>query len=157
MKDLNIKEVANVYSVVLSKPGTVKLADGSVLILRVVIVGVKHIGFSPFGGVNLAVKTAGGVATLSVPKELKERVKDKPLSPSDRPPQDGWELVDIQEQEPAEEEVEVSIGSSKYRVGVLGEATMVSRNMNFRTDLNEPLYWVHWNVKVKWKPIGGQK
>jgi len=70
------------YRVVLSRPGVVRLADGSALILRVAVVGVKYAGFSPFGGANFAVKTTGGVAALSVPEELRERVRDKPLSPS---------------------------------------------------------------------------
>jgi len=131
-------------------PGIVTLADGSKLVLRVVIVGVKHVGFSPFGGVNFTIKTAGGIASLYVPDELKNKVKDKPLTPPDKPPEDGWELIDIQSQEPAIEEVE----GKKYRIKVLAEASMVSRNMNYKTDVGEPLYWVHWNVKTQWKPSG---
>ena len=57
----------SVYRVVLSKPGIVSLADGSKLVLRVVVVGVKYSGFSPFGGVNFVVKPAGGVSSLFVP------------------------------------------------------------------------------------------
>jgi len=77
------------YRVALSRPGIVRLADGSTLILRVAVVGVKYACFSPFGGANFAVKTTGGVAAISVPEELREHVRDKPLSPSDRLPQDG--------------------------------------------------------------------
>ena len=143
--------VGSIYRVVLSKPGVVVLADGTKLILRVVVVGVKYVGFSPFNGVNFAVKTTGGVATLYVPDELKDRVKDKPLAPPDRPPEDGWELIDIQSHEPAIEEVEIEVGERRYRVTVVGEPSMVSRNMNYRTDMGEPLYWVHWNVKVRWR------
>jgi len=146
--------VESVYRVTLSKPGIVALADGSKLILRVVIVGVKYVGFSPFGGVNFAVKTAGGVASLYVPDELKNYVKDKPLSPPDKPPEEGWELVDIQSQEPAVEEVEVEVNDKKYKIKVLGEASMVSRNMNYKTDVGEPLYWVHWGIKIQWKSVG---
>jgi len=144
----------DVYCVILSKPGIVTLADGSKLVLRVVVVGVKYVGFSPFGGVNFAVKTAGGVSSLYVPDELKNNVKDKPLSPPDRLPEDGWELINIQSQEPATEEVEVEVEGKKYRIKVVGEASMVSRNINYRTDMNEPLYWVHWSVKIQWKPVG---
>ncbi len=146
--------VEEVYRVVLSKPGIVELADDSKLVLRVVIVGVKHAGFSPFSGVNFVVKTAGGVASLFVPDELKDSVKNKPLSPPDRPPEDGWELVEIKKQEPATEEVEIEVSDKKYMIKVLGEASMVSRNMNYRTDIGEPLYWVHWGIKVQWKPLG---
>jgi hypothetical protein len=143
--------MSEVFRVVMSRPGVVVVTDGSVLALRIVIVGVKNVGFSPFGGVNFAVKTAGGVATLFVPDELKEQVKNKPLSPPDRPPEDGWDLVEVERQEPAEEEVEVLVDDKSYRVSVTGEATMVSRNMNYRTEFGEPLYWVQWSVKVKWR------
>ena len=51
-----------------SNPGIIELADDSVLILRIAIVGVKYAGFSPFGGANFIVKTVGGVFTLSVPE-----------------------------------------------------------------------------------------
>lgn len=144
----------SVYRVVLSKPGIVSLADGSKLVLRVVVVGVKYSGFSPFGGVNFVVKPAGGVSSLFVPDKLKNDVKDKPFSPPDRPPEEGWELIDVQGQEPAVEEVEVEADGRKYRVRVLGEASMVSRNMSYRTDVGEPLYWVYWSIKIQWRPSG---
>jgi len=144
--------MGSVYRVVSSKPGIVVLADGSKLTLRVVVVGVKYVGFSPFGGVNFAVKTAGGVATLHVPDELKNNVRSKPLAPPDKPPEEGWELIDIQSQESATEEVDVEVNDKKYRIVVVGEASMVSRNMNYKTDVDEPLYSVHWSIKIQWKP-----
>ncbi len=142
-----------VYRVVVSKPGIVTLVDGSKLILRVVIVGVKYTGFSPLGGVNFAIKPAGGVSSLYVPEELRNMVRDKPVSPPDRLPENGWELVDIAGQEPAEEEVELDVNNRKYRVKVIGEASMVSRNTSYKTQLGEPLYWVQWSVKVQWRPL----
>ncbi|RLG80972.1 MAG: hypothetical protein DRO09_02470 [Thermoprotei archaeon] len=85
---------------------------------------------------------------------MKNDVRDKPFSPPDRPPEEGWELIDIQGQEPAVEEVEVEADGRKYRVRVLGEASMVSRNMSYRTDVGEPLYWVYWSIKIQWRPSG---
>jgi len=55
------------YRVVQSRPGVIKLADGAEFILRIAVVGVKNMGFSPFGGVNLVVKTTGGIIALSIP------------------------------------------------------------------------------------------
>jgi len=81
------------------------------------------------------------------------RVREKPVVPPDKLPLDGWELIEIKEQEPAQEIVEVDVNNSTYVVEVVGEAVMVSRNMNYRTDSDEPLYWVMWNVKTKWKPV----
>ncbi|WP_317894835.1 hypothetical protein [Pyrofollis japonicus] len=145
---------SGVYTVVSSRPGLVVLTDGSRLVLRVVIVGARYVGFSPFGGANFAVKTAGGVASLHVPEELVEAVRNKPLAPPDKPPQEGWELVDIESQEPAWEEIELPVGDKRYRIRVSGEAAMVSRNTSYRTDMGEPLYLVFWSTKIMWKPVG---
>ena len=148
-----VARMKEIYTVIQSKPGYVLLADGSKLVLRVVIVGVKYAGFSPFGGVNFAVKTAGGVSSIYIPDDLKGKVKDKPLSPPDRVPEDGWELVEIKNQEPSMEEVEVEIDEKKYRIKVVGEVSMVSRNLNYKTSFDEPVYWVHWGVKVQWRQV----
>jgi hypothetical protein len=74
--------------------GLIRLADGSELKLRILVVDVREAGFSPFGGVNFDVKVVGGVSTLSVPEELKKAVSGKPLMPLEPPP-DGWGIVDI--------------------------------------------------------------
>lgn len=143
------------YRVVSSKPGIIELGDGSKLILRIVVVGVKYAGFSPFGGVNFMVKTAGGVASLHIPDELMAMVKDKPLYAGGELPRDGWELVDIERSEPSMEEVEVEAMGRRYRVTVMGEASMASRNLSYRSDAGEPLYWVSWGVRVRWKAQQG--
>jgi len=36
---------------------------------------------------------------------------------------------------------------------VEAEATMVARNMLYRTIPNEPVYWVTWVNKVSWKQV----
>ena len=132
--------------------GFIKLTDGTVLKLRILIVDVKEAGFSPFGGINFDVKTAGGVSTHSVPEELKKAVADKPLAPPE-PPRDGWEIIDIVEQEPAVAEEIVDASKGRYRVRVVAEAVMASRNMNYKSRHNEPIYWVSWVLKIFWKPI----
>lgn len=71
------------------------------------------------------------------------------------PPRDGWELVDIEKSEPSMEEVEVEAAGGRYRVTVIAEASMASRNLNYRSDAGEPLYWVSWGVRVKWKAQQG--
>jgi hypothetical protein len=40
--------------------GRIKLSDGAVLKLKILIVDVRESGFSPFGGVNFDVKVIGG-------------------------------------------------------------------------------------------------
>jgi len=132
--------------------GFIKLSDGTVLKLRILIVDVKEAGFSPFGGINLDVKTVGGVSTHSVPEELKRAVVDKPLAPPG-PPKDGWEIIDIIEQKPAEAEEFIDTSKGRYHVKVVAEAVMASRNMNYRTRHTEPLYWVSWALKISWKPV----
>jgi len=83
---------------------------------------------------------------------LGEAVKDKPLVPPE-PPREGWELVDIVEQEPAIAEEVVNPSKGLFKVRVRAEATMVARNMLYRTIHNEPVYWVTWVNKVSWKPV----
>lgn len=136
--------------------GFIKLSDGTVLKLRILIIDVKEAGFSPFGGINFDVKTAGGVSTHGVPEELKRAVADKPLAPPE-PPVDGWEIIDIIEQEPAVAEEIVDTSKGKYRVKVVAEAVMASRNMKYRSRHNEPIYWVSWVLKISWKPLEKQK
>ena len=74
--------------------GRIRLSDGAVLKLKILIVDVRESGFSPFGGVNFDVKAVGGVAVESVPEDVKKLVANKPLAPSE-PPRDGWEMLDI--------------------------------------------------------------
>ena len=136
--------------------GFIRLSDGTVLKLRILIVDVKETGFSPFGGVDFDVKTVGGVSTHSVPEELKRAVVDKPLAPPE-PPVDGWEIVDIVGQEPAVAEEVVDSSRGRYRVRVVAEAVMASRNTRYRSRSGEPIYWVSWVLKVSWKPVKGQE
>ena len=60
--------------------GWIRLSDGAVLKLKILIVDVRESGFSPFGGVNFDVKVVGGVAVESVPEEVKKLVANKPLA-----------------------------------------------------------------------------
>jgi len=135
-----------------SKAGIIKLSDGTVLKLRVFIIDVREAGFSPFAGIEFAVKTTGGISAHSVPEELKKAVINKPLAPSELP-KDGWEIIDIIEQEPAVVEEEVNTSKGRYKIKVVAEAVMASRNMKYRNRFNEPIYWVSWVLKISWKPI----
>ena len=132
--------------------GFIKLSDGTVLKLRILIVDVKETGFSPFGGIYFDVKTVGGVSTHNVPEELKKIVAKRPLAPLE-PPRDGWEIIDIVEQKPAIAEEVVDTSKGKYNVKVVAEAVMASRNIKYRSRYGEPIYWVSWVLKISWKPI----
>jgi len=132
--------------------GFIKLSDGTILKLRILIVDVKEAGFSPFGGINFDVKTVGGVSTHNVPEELKKVVANKPLAPPELP-KDGWEIIDIVEQKPAVAEEVINTSKGRYRVRVVAEAVMVSRNMKYKSKHSEPIYWVSWVLKISWKPI----
>lgn len=135
--------------------GRIVLSDGTVVILRIAIVDVKKIGgFSPFGA-NLAVKVIGGVGIAEIPQELRKAVADKPVISPDILPTDGWEYVEIKSQEPAFEEAEALIDSSKFIVRVEAEALMVVRNLKYRSESGEPIYVVNWANKVKWRPTAG--
>lgn len=55
--------------------GNIKLSDVAHLRLKILIVDVKEIGFSPFGGVNFYANVTGGVYVEFIPDSLRELVK----------------------------------------------------------------------------------
>jgi len=134
--------------------GLLKLSDGTVIKLRVFIIHIKEAGFSPFGGVNFDVKVAGGVSTQYVPEELKKAVASKPLAPPEPPP-DGWEIMDIVESKPAVIEEDFASSKGTFRIRVVTEPVMASRNMSYKSIHDEPTYWVSWVTKISWKPLKG--
>jgi hypothetical protein len=135
--------------------GKIRLSDGAVLKLKILIVDVRESGFSPLGGVNFDVKVVGGVAVGSVPEEVKKLVVDKPLAPPE-PPRDGWEMLGIVEQQPAEALEVVESSKGEFVVRVVAEAVMAARNTLYRSIHNEPLYFVSWINKIMWSPRGVQ-
>ena len=117
--------------------GRIKLSDGAVLKLKILVVDVRESGFSPFGGVNFDAKIIGGIAVESVPEEVKKLVADRPLIPLELP-REGWEVVQS--------------SKGEFVVRIVAEAVMASRNTLYRSPFNEPVYWVSWVYKVSWKP-----
>ena len=134
-----------------SREGIIKLADETVLVLKIDVVDVREFGFSPFGGVNIIVKPIGGVATKEVPAELKQQVSDKPLMPSTTP-EEGWELIEIKEQTEAVCERIVDTSKGKFIVRIRAEVLMVARNSLYKTITGEPNYHATWIYKVSWTP-----
>lgn len=132
--------------------GYIKLSDGTEIELKILIIDIRESGFSPFGGINFDVKTVGGVTTKHVPENLKKQVMEKPLAPPE-PPRDGWEILYIVEQKPAEAWDIINSSKGLFQVKVIAETVMVSRNMNYRTPHNEPIYWVSWVLKISWVPV----
>jgi hypothetical protein len=142
-----------IYQSKTSKEGVIKVADGTTLRLKIMIIDVREAGFSPFGGINLNVKAIGGVATQEVPEALRKEAFNKPLAPSEEPPHDGWETIKITEQDPAVEEGIVETSQGKFVVRVIADVVMAARNINYRTIHNEPIYWISWVWKISWEPI----
>ena len=101
--------------------GRIKLSDGTILNLKICIIDVKEVGYSPFEGINFDVKTIGGVAVEYITEEVKRLVADKPLMPFE-PPREGWESLEIVEQQPAIAEVEVQVSRGVFVVKVVAEA-----------------------------------
>jgi len=131
----------------------VELADGAALLLKVMVVHVKEAGFSPYGGVNFDVKAVADITVASLPDELKEKVRDRPVYyPWQELPRDGWELVDIKGQEPAVIETTVNASRGIFSVRVVAEVVMVARNLSYRTPAGEPVYAASWTYKVSWRP-----
>jgi hypothetical protein len=137
--------------------GVVKLSDGSILKLRIGIIDAREAGFSPFGEVDIAVKVVGGIATKEVPEEVRKLVLNKPLPPpGPEPPREGWEILDVKEYAPAIAEEQVQTSKGLFLVTVKAEPVMASRNVNYRTEFNEPIYWLNWVYKISWKPLKGR-
>jgi hypothetical protein len=134
--------------------GRVKLADNTVIRLKILIIDAKESGFSPFGNINFDVKVIGGITVESLPENLRKIVADKPLAPSELP-KDGWEIIDIVEQEPAIAEVIVNTSKGKFRIKVVAEAVMASRNIMYRSSHDEPSYSLLWVNKISWKATEG--
>jgi hypothetical protein len=140
-----------------NKDGLVKLSDGTILKLKIALIEARDIGFSPFGGVNITVKPMGGIAVQEVPETIIKGMSEKPLAPvGPEPPKDGWEIVEITEYEPAYVEEEVKTSKGPFRVRVQAEPAMASVNYSYRTETNEPLYWLNWIYKISWKPAEGK-
>ena len=136
-----------------SEEGIITLSDGTKLKLKITIIDIRESGFSPFGGINLITKTVGGIGVINIPQELLDEVSDKPLASSTDPPRDGWEIIDIVEYSPAIIEETIDTSKGTYLVRVQAEPVMCSRNMNYKTNLNEPFYWLSWVSKISWKPM----
>ncbi|KUO89223.1 MAG: hypothetical protein AT708_05780 [Pyrobaculum sp. OCT_11] len=116
------------------------------------IVDVKEIGFSPFGGVNFYANVTGGVYVESIPDSLRELVKDKPLFPSLELARDGWELLDIVDKSPPRRWRSFQSSRGEFVVRVVARSSNGRQNTHYRSPTNEPIYWVYWIYKVSWKP-----
>lgn len=131
--------------------GSLTLSDDTVITFVTYVLNVKETGFSPFGGVNFVVESITGITVEKITDELREKIKDKTVL--NGVPQDGWEIIDIKEQTPAIVELEADSSKGKFKVKVETEVVMTSRNLNYRTVTNEPLYFISWVNKVSWRPL----
>jgi hypothetical protein len=131
--------------------GSVELVDGSVLKVAVSIIDAREGGFSVFGGVNIIVKHAGGVAITKVGARASEIVKDKPLFHAGEQLTDGWQTVDIVKFNPATSETKVETTKGAFMVTLKAIPSMAAVNLNYKNELNEPAYVVNWSPIVSWK------
>lgn len=136
------------------RDGRITLADGSVLKLRLFILGIKETGFSPFGGVSFSVFPVAGIIAESVPEELRGKVRDRPPAPPILP-EEGWEMIEIEHCENASEEQEVDSSKGRFKVKVEAEPLMVARNMLYKAalGLDEPFYYAYWAYKASWRRV----
>ena len=131
--------------------GSVELVDGSVLKVAVSIIDAREGGFSVFGGINILVKHAGGIAITKIGAKASEMVKDKPLFPAGEQPTDGWQIVDVVKFTPASSETKVETTKGAFLVTLKAMPSMAAVNLNYRNELNEPAYVVNWSPIVSWK------
>jgi len=128
--------------------GNIKLSDGAHLRLRILIVDVKEIGFSPFGGVNFYANVTGGVYVEFIPDRLRELVKA--AIPKPRACQRRLGVARHRRTKARRGAGDCSELAGRIRGE--GCSRRVARNTHYRSPTNEPIYWVHWLYKVSWKP-----
>ena len=136
-----------------STEGRVKLSDGSILKIVATIIDARESGFSAFGGINIIIKQSGGTAVVKIPDELINLAKDKPVYSIGELPKDGWEIVDIVEYTPALAETKIETSKGNYLVRLKVEPTMASHNLNYKSELGEPIYLLNLAPLVSWKPV----
>jgi len=134
-----------------SVDGSVELLDGSVLKVAVSIIDAREGGFSVFGGVNILVKHAGGIAITKIGTKASEMVKDKPLLQTSEQPTDGWQIVDIVKFTPASSDTKIETTKGAFLVTLKAIPSMAAVNLNYKNELNEPAYVVNWSPIVSWK------
>ena len=134
-----------------SVDGSVELVDGSALKVAVSIIDAREGGFSVFGGVNILVKHAGGIAITKIGAKASEMVKDKPLLQAGEQPTDGWQIVDIVKFTPASSDTKVETTKGAFLVILKAIPSMAAVNLNYKNELNEPAYVVNWSPIVSWK------
>ena len=139
------------FTVAASKVGSIKLSDGSIIIVRVTVTDIVEKEVKPVGpdfGVSFQVSF-----TVKSPEELRQIVKSKPL-----PPADGshisnlkiWDIVEIVEKSNAAEECLYKAKDGRmYKVSVEVEVTIVARTLEYRDASGNPIYYLRWVPYVK--------
>ncbi len=139
------------FTVLANKAGYVKLSDGTIIRVRVVITDIIEGELKPVGP-DLQV---GFQISFSVkaPDELKQSVKNKPL-----PPPDGshiknlkiWDIIKIIEKENAVDECLYKARDTRtYKISVETEVTIVARTLEYRDRSGNPIYHFRWSPCIK--------
>jgi len=136
--------------VVRSEFGYARLSDGTTISIRAIVLDVNEVSLTPVGP-DLGIVYNVMVSVRS-PSDLRERVKGKPLPPSDGSHLSRlniWEIVDIVESKSAIEECvyEAEDGRS-YTILLEIEPTIVARTLEYRDQAGNPLYHVRWSSRV---------
>jgi hypothetical protein len=119
----------------------------------ITILDARESGFSPFDGINIAIKPVGGTAIIKPSNEMIEKIKDKPTITSGETPKDGWEIIDITGFKPAIAEKIIDTTKGKYLVKIIAEPSMASRNLKYKSEIDEPIYFLVWASKFSWKSM----
>jgi len=139
-----------------SKFGYAKLSDGTTISIRAIIIDINEVSLTPVGP-DLGIAYNVMVSVRS-PSDLRERVKEKPLPPSDGSHLsrlDIWEIVDIIESKGAVEECLYNAKNGKSYIVLLEiEPTIVARTLEYRDHMGNPIYYIRWSSRVVTKLKG---
>ena len=135
--------------------GLGRVADGTVIVLRVAIVDMRPIRVgSPFG-VEFEVSFTTGISAYPSQKVLEDFKDKQVLMPRENLP-DSWQQLGIVDKKSAVEEVEFNDEKlGKYIIRVEIEPLMAAVNTEKKSIKGEPIYAVRWAPKISWRKING--
>jgi len=138
-----------VFRVTSTHSGRARLSDGCRLGFRVAIVELREHEILPTGP-QFLVGVAVRVYVESCPDSVRKLVEGKPagLTQDAIRRLDIWELVDLEEVEPAFEECEYKASDGRtYTIHVELEPTIAARTLEYRDPFGNPVYFVRWARK----------
>ena len=134
-----------------SKIGHVNLSDGTTILIRAIIADIVEGEMKPVGpDLQIGLQI---ISTVKAPEELRKKVQNKPLPPSDKSHlknMEIWEIIKIIRKDDAVEECLYKASDGRtYKISVRIEVTIVARTLEYRDRGSNPIYHFRWFPCIK--------